>query len=182
MNDEMCARMQEQYDGENLANDEDDDNNNNYAESTCSEPAKKTVDGRETWFRSCLSAPFTLTPGGVVNCASVVHYPFSTNRRVVLGRRIWEFVEVGVGGNAAAEGEQHLRPAPVNRLYVHHILGSVIQGNGAESINRSDKDTVFPEPYGRLTGDFGDVMTFHLINLRGSRRTGSRHRIHFGGG
>lgn len=126
-------------------------------ESSCSDPVLLAkTDDRHWLFTSCLSPPMTLTPGGVINQATVLHYPYPTDRRVVMGTRIWEFVQ-----------NQELTPVHVNQLYVHHILGDVVMGNGAESIRRSDEDAAFPPPYGRLTGDFNDVMTFHLIDLRG---------------
>jgi len=152
VNDEICSRIQ------NGDFDESEMENIQHIESTCAEPVKEVADGgKATWFRSCLSPPFTLTPGGVVNQAVVVHYPFPTDHRVVLGNRIWEFVMGDL---------DNLQSAPVKQLYIHHILGDVIQGNGAESINRDDEDASFPFPYGRLTGDFGDIMTFHIIDLR----------------
>jgi len=152
VNDETCSRIQ------NGDVNESEIETIEHIESTCAESVKEVADdGKETWFRSCLSPPFTLTPGGVVNNAVVVHYPFPTDHRVVLGNRIWEFVMGDL---------DNLQSAPVKQLYIHHILGKVIQGNGAESINRSDEDAPFPFPYGRLTGDFSNLMTFHLIDLR----------------
>ena len=152
LDDDTCARIQNDDVDQSMLEDIEP------IESICDDPVKEVGDdGRKTWFRSCLSSPFTLTPGGVVNRASVVHYPFPTSHCVVLGRRIWEFVQGGL---------DNLQSTPVNQLYIHHILGNVIQGNGAESINRSDEDAPFPFPYGQLTGDFDDIMTFHLIDLR----------------
>eukprot|EP00592_Proboscia_alata_P017489 CAMPEP_0194400572 /NCGR_PEP_ID=MMETSP0174-20130528/127307_1 /TAXON_ID=216777 /ORGANISM="Proboscia alata, Strain PI-D3" /LENGTH=235 /DNA_ID=CAMNT_0039197141 /DNA_START=49 /DNA_END=753 /DNA_ORIENTATION=+ len=59
----------------------------NSFESSCSEPILKTDDivddGREWMFSTCLSKPITMTPGGVINQATVLHFPFPTDRRVV---------------------------------------------------------------------------------------------------
>jgi len=59
-----------------------------------------------------------------------------------------------------------LEPVYVNQLYVHHILGGVVSGTGAESIRNPIDDASFPKPYGMLSGDFSDLMVFHLIDLR----------------
>lgn len=131
---------------------------NRFTESECSDPEKRIEDyGREMWFRSCLSPPITLTPGGVVNQAILMKYPFPVDRRVLIGRRIWEFLQGDL---------DDLQPVHVNQLYVHHLLGGIVLGNGAESIRRSDEDAPFPPPYGKLSGDFNDRMVFHLIDLR----------------
>jgi len=129
-----------------------------FMESSCSKPKKDLGDyGREYWSSSCLSPPLTLTPGGVVNQATIMHYPFPKDHRVIVGHRTWEFVQGDIGD---------LQPVNVNQLYVHHILGGIVMGNGAESINRVDEDAAFKPPYGRLSGEFDDVMTFHLIDIR----------------
>jgi len=50
---------------------EDNDDSSPVFESSCSEATKQIdSDGREWLFRSCLSAPMTLTPGGVINQAN----------------------------------------------------------------------------------------------------------------
>lgn len=125
-------------------------------ESTCDE-AEKSIDkyGREIFTTSCLGPPTTLTPGGVINESTLLYFPFPADRRVVLGERSFEFVQ---GDN--------LEPVNVNQLYVHHILGGLVMGNGAESIRSFDEDAPFPRPYGKLSGDFSDRMTLHLIDLR----------------
>jgi hypothetical protein len=126
-------------------------------DSECSEPVTYVDpdDGLRYYFSSCLSRPFTLTPGGIIAQSSIVHYPFPRDHRVILGTRMWEFVQ-----------GPELAPVYVNQLYVHHMLGDIIKGNGAEGIRRSDDDARFPSPYGKLSGDFDNVMTFHLIDLR----------------
>eukprot|EP00586_Coscinodiscus_wailesii_P006398 CAMPEP_0172490104 /NCGR_PEP_ID=MMETSP1066-20121228/20448_1 /TAXON_ID=671091 /ORGANISM="Coscinodiscus wailesii, Strain CCMP2513" /LENGTH=778 /DNA_ID=CAMNT_0013258417 /DNA_START=99 /DNA_END=2435 /DNA_ORIENTATION=- len=130
------------------------------AESECSEPeyreANEDID-RPHYFRSCLGPPITLTPGGVINQALLLHFPFPLDRRVLLGTRMWEFVQGDL---------DNLKPVHVNQLYVHHIAGSVVLGNGAENIRQSAEDAAFPLPYGMLTGDINDRMTFHVIDLR----------------
>lgn len=132
---------------------------NRFDDATCSEPVHKTGDyGRKEWFRTCLSPPITMTPGGVVNQAVVLRYPFPTDRRVVLGRRVWEFLQ--------GDDKENLQPVYVNQLYVHHITGGIVMGNGAESIRRYDEDAPFPPPYAKLSGDFNDKMVFHLIDIR----------------
>jgi len=131
------------------------------SKSDCGEPELRVIDGRPWTYRSCLSPPMTLTPGGVINQATVMHFPFPTDHRVLMGPRIWEFVQ-----GDPDEDLMGVEPVNVNQLYVHHILGSVILGNGAESIRRKDEDDAFPMPYGKLTGDFNDIMTFHIIDVR----------------
>lgn len=37
-------------------------------------------------------------------------------------------------------------------------------GQGGEGSLQTN--TVFPDPYGMVTGDEGDMMVFHLINIR----------------
>lgn len=129
-------------------------------ESECSPPEYRNATSgidRPHYFRSCLGPPITLTPGGVINQASVLSFPFPTDRRVLLGTRIWEFVQGDIGA---------LSPVYVNQLYIHHIAGSVVLGNGAENIRQSEEDAAFPMPYGILTGELNDRMIFHLIDLR----------------
>mmetsp|Transcript_9242 Transcript_9242/g.13475 ORF Transcript_9242/g.13475 Transcript_9242/m.13475 type:complete len:782 (-) Transcript_9242:237-2582(-) len=129
-------------------------------ESDCSPPelreATEDID-RPHYFRSCLGPPITMTPGGVINQASLLHFPFPTDRRVLIGTRVWEFVQGDIGA---------LEPVYVNQLYIHHIAGSVVMGNGAENIRQSEEDAAFPLPFGMLSGDFSDNMLFHLIDLR----------------
>lgn len=142
----------------------DVDTSNSF-QSSCSEPVVKTDvnadDGREWMFSSCLSNPMTLTPGGVINQAMVLHYPFPTDHRVLLGTRVWEFVE-GDPNN----GSVGTTPVNVNQLYVHHITGGLVVGNGAQNIRDKLEDGEFPAPYGKLSGDFDNIMLFHIIDLR----------------
>jgi len=112
---------------------------------------------------SCLSGPATLTPGGVMNSARFMHYPYPTDRRVVVGTNTWEFVQGDPIPNSNGQG---VTPVPVNQLYVHHLSGRVVLGQGSEGIRRSDVQFPFPEPYGTLTGEEGDAMVFHIIDLR----------------
>ena len=80
--------------------------------SQCTDP--ELVDGEShTYFRSCLSAPATLSPGGVINRLVLMHYPFPRDNRVALGQRNFEFV--------VGSFEKGLEPVPVNQLYVHHL-------------------------------------------------------------
>lgn len=80
--------------------------------SQCTDP--ELVEGEShTYFRSCLSAPATLTPGGVINRLVLMHYPFPRDTRVALGQRNFEFV--------IGSFEEGLEPVPVNQLYVHHL-------------------------------------------------------------
>ena len=102
-----------------------------------------------------------MTPGGVINQATFVHFPYPKDRCVLLGTCVWDIVE-----GDPDEDMGGLRSVNVNQLYVHHFLDYVVQGAGAESVRRYDDDAAFPLPYGLLTGDFGDVMTFHFIDLR----------------
>lgn len=114
---------------------------------------------------SCLSGPATLTPGGVINSARMLHYPYPKDRRVVVGQRTWEFVSGDpVRDNSGGLGG--VTPVPINQLYVHHLSGRVILGQGTEGIRRSAPDAPFAEPFGTLTGDEGDLMIFHIIDLR----------------
>jgi len=131
-------------------------------ETECSEPEfrepTEAID-RPHYYRSCLGPPITLTPGGVINKSSVLSFPFPTDRRVLLGDRTWEFVQ----------GDPKLGPldpVEVNQLYIHHIAGSVVLGNGAENIRQVEEDAAFQSPYGVLSGDINDIMIFHLIDLR----------------
>jgi hypothetical protein len=136
---------------------------NGILESTCSEPVSREPNNeidRPYYYRSCLSPPITLTPGGVINQAIVTSYPYPFDRRVLLGKRIWEFVQ---GDPDSTDGLQIVN---LNQLYVHHIIGDVVKGNGAESVRRSDEDAAFHQSVGFLTGDTNDVMVFHLIDLR----------------
>jgi len=132
----------------------------NRLQSECTD-AKLGEDG--LYHVSCLSGPSTLTPGGVINSARFMHYPYPTDRRVVIDTATWEFVK---GDPIPNSGGMGVVPVPVNQLYVHHLAGSVILGQGSEGIRRSDVQIPFPEPYGTLTGDEGDAMIFHIIDLR----------------
>jgi len=133
--------------------------------SDCLDPVVTTDDTQEmartVHSTTCLSKPFTMTPGGVINQVSFVHFPFPVDRRVLLGDRAFEFVAGDPDDDMAG-----LQSVSVNQLYVHHILGGIVRGTGAESIQRRDFDAAFPLPYGILTGDFDNIMTFHLIDLR----------------
>ena len=132
----------------------------NSLRSECSEPEL----GDDNRFHvSCLSGPATLTPGGVMNSARILHYPYPTDRRVVVGTRTWEFVS---GDPIPNSGGRGVVPVPVNQLYIHHLSGRVILGQGSEGIRRSDVDAPFAAPYGSLTGDEGELMVFHIIDLR----------------
>jgi hypothetical protein len=46
------------------------------------------------------------------------------------------------------------------------LSGRVILGQGTEGIRRSEPDAPYPEPYGVVTGDEGENMVFHIIDLR----------------
>ena len=131
----------------------------NALQSECTDPVLGD-DGR--YHVSCLSGPATLTPGGVMNSARIMHYPYPKDRRVVVGERTWEFVE----GDPTPGTLEGVKPVPINQLYVHHLSGRVILGQGTEGIRRSEPDAPFPVPYGSLTGDEGDLMIFHIIDLR----------------
>lgn len=126
-------------------------------DSTCTEPVLQE-DGR--YFSTCLSPPATLTPGGVINNLFVMQYPYPKDRRVLVGLRTWEFVADVPGTDGQVEA------VPINQLYVHHLSGRVILGQGTEGIRRSEPDAPYPEPYGVVTGDEGDSMVFHIIDLR----------------
>ena len=84
----------------------------------------ETVHGepRELYSTSCLSRPITMTPGGVINQAAFVHFPYPKDRRVLLGTRVWDIVE-----GDPDEDMGGLRSVNVNQLYVHHFLGYVAQ-------------------------------------------------------
>merc|ERR1719343_80873 len=84
------------------------------------------------------------------------------DHRVVVGQRTWEFVE----GNPVDGTNEGVTPVPVNQLYVHHLTGRIVLGQGTEGIRRSKPDEPFPFPYASMTGDEGDAMTFHIIDLR----------------
>merc|ERR1712232_402025 len=162
-----CAAV---HDREEMASGEDgsDDVENSAKRSVCTDPMLGD-DGR--YSVSCISGPTTLTPGGVVNNMNFLHYPYPMDRRVVVGQRTWEFVS---GDPVILEGEDGgiveitgVEPVPINQLYVHHLTGRVVLGQGTEGIRRSAPDEPFPYPYGALTGDEGDTMGFHIIDLRG---------------
>jgi len=133
--------------------------------SDCLDPVVTIDDTQEisrtVYSTTCLSKPFTMTPGGVINQVSFAHFPFPADHRVLLGDRAFEFVSGDPDENMGG-----LQSVSVNQLYVHHILGGVVRGTGAESIQRHDFDAAFPLPYGILTGDFDNIMTYHLIDLR----------------
>lgn len=78
---------------------------------------------------------------------------------MVIGTNTWEFVQ----GDPDREG---VTPVPVNQLYVHHLSGRTVLGQGSEGIRRSDVQIPFPDGYGTLSGDEGDAMIFHIIDLR----------------
>jgi len=128
-------------------------------DTNCTEPVILDDGGYHV---SCLSPPATLTPGGVIWEARIMYYPFPKDRRVRNGERVWEFVE----GDPGEDGFSGLTPSPINRLYAHHLSGIVVFGQGAEASGKTDFDTKFSEPYGMVTGDEGDLMIFHLIDLR----------------
>lgn len=127
--------------------------------SECTEP-KLGEDGRT--HVTCLSQPTTMTPGGVINSIRATHLPYPRDRRVVPGVRTWEFVE----GDPLGPDGRGTKPVPTNRLYVHHLAGNVVLGQGAEGLRRSDVDVPFPKPYALLTGEEADVVGFHIIDLR----------------
>ena len=127
-------------------------------QSTCSEPIVEPDTGR--FYSSCLSAPVPMTPGGVINQLQFMHYPYPNDRRVKVGLRTWEFVA------DVPDGSGTVNAVPINQLYVHHLSGRVILGQGTEGIRQSAPDAPFPEPYGLITGDEGDSMVFHIIDLR----------------
>jgi len=106
--------------------------------SDCSDPVLQD-DGR--YYVSCLSPPATLTPGGVINNLFILHYPYPKDRRVVVGLRTWEFVQDVPGAPFGT-----VEPVPVNQLYVHHLSGRVILGQGTEGIRRSEPDAPFVSP------------------------------------
>lgn len=123
----------------------------------CSDP--EPVEGEpNTYFRSCLSGPATLTPGGVINRLFLMYYPFPRDTRVALGQRSFEFVTGGF--------EEGIVPIPVNQLYVHHLSGNIVFGQGTESVRRDAPDGPFEEPYAIMSGDEGDFTIMHLIDLR----------------
>eukprot|EP00931_Biecheleriopsis_adriatica_P005247 TRINITY_DN10677_c0_g1_i1.p1 TRINITY_DN10677_c0_g1~~TRINITY_DN10677_c0_g1_i1.p1 ORF type:complete len:800 (-),score=118.75 TRINITY_DN10677_c0_g1_i1:7-2406(-) len=122
----------------------------------CSDPI---ANGDGSFFRSCLSASVTLTPGGVINRNQLMYYPFPTDRRVLVGLRTWEFV--------TKTADEEIVPVPVNQLYVHHLSGNVILGQGSEGIRRKKPDAPYKAPYGMVSGDEMDWMIFHLLDTRG---------------
>lgn len=130
--------------------------------SSCSDPVLVEDGEPYTYYRTCLSGPATLTPGGVVNRLSVMHDPFPQDHRVLIGQRTFEFVQ----GDPEGEGGEGVTPVPVNQLYVHHLSGSVVFGQGSEGIRQTAPDAPFPEPYSLFSGDDGNSMIFHLIDLR----------------
>lgn len=127
-------------------------------QSTCTEPMIEPDTGR--YYSSCLSAPVPMTPGGVVNQLQFLHYPYPTDRRVKVGLRTWEFVA------DIPDGSGDVVTVPINQLYIHHLAGRVVLGQGTEGVRQSAPDAPFPEPYGLITGDEGDSMVFHIIDLR----------------
>lgn len=145
---ERCAEIQDgaAADGEN----------SQASLSACTEPVLQD-DGR--YYVSCLSPPATMTPGGVINSLFVMHYPYPKDRRVVVGLRTWEFVQ-------DVPGSDEVLPVPINQLYVHHLSGGVVLGQGTEGIRRSEPDAPYPPPNAVLTGDEGDAVIFHIIDLR----------------
>jgi hypothetical protein len=102
-----------------------------------------------------------VTPGGVVNNLYVLQYPYPTDRRVVVGLRTWEFVRDNV-----TDPEGDVIPVPINELYIHHLSGRVVLGQGTEGVRRSEPDAPYPPPNAVLTGDEGENMIFHIIDLR----------------
>jgi len=73
----------------------------------------------------------TLTSGGVINRLFVMHDPFPQDYRVLLGQITFEFVE----GDPDSEGG--ITPVPINQLYVHHLSGSVVFGQGTEGVRQT---------------------------------------------
>lgn len=132
----------------------------NGVQSDCTDPVFNETDGR--YYVSCLSGPATMSPGGVINNLFMLHYPYPKDRRVAVGLRTWEFVADIPGGEPGID----IEPVPINQLYVHHLSGRVILGQGTEGIRRSEPDAPFVEPYALVTGDEGDLMIFHIIDLR----------------
>jgi len=155
VNENLCKNIQ-------LEIDEDAEFYEKDIDSSCSDPLALEIDEKgHQWFsRSCLSAAMTMTPGGIINQATNVYYPYPTDRRVIVGDRIWEFVE----GDPEQDGG--LNPVNINQLYIHHTLGGVITGNGAESARQRDEDAAFTLPYGKLSGNYDTFMTYHIIDLR----------------
>ncbi|KAL3942896.1 MAG: hypothetical protein SGARI_000109 [Bacillariaceae sp.] len=128
-------------------------------DSDCSEPI---IDEDGRYYVSCLSPRATMTPGGVINNLFIMHYPYPKDKRVLIGLRTWEFVQ----DVASEDGEMAVEPVPINQLYVHHLSGRVVLGQGTEGIRRSEPDAPYVEPYGVVTGDEGENMVFHIIDLR----------------
>ncbi|CAB9526116.1 Warthog protein [Seminavis robusta] len=129
----------------------------NRLQAQCSDP--EPVEGEShTFTRSCLSGPATLTPGGVINRLFLMYYPFPRDTRVALGQRNFEFV--------TGSFEEGIVPVPVNQLYVHHLSGNIVFGQGAEGLRQDAPDAPFKEPYAIMSGDEGDFTIMHLIDLR----------------
>jgi hypothetical protein len=128
--------------------------------SYCSEPVLLEDEPPLTYYRTCLSGPATLTPGGVINRLFVMQDPFPQDYRVVIGQRTFEFV------SGDPDSEEGVIPVPVNELYVHHLSGSIVFGQGSEGIRQTAPDAPFPEPYSLFSGEDGNSMIFHLIDLR----------------
>lgn len=150
-----CQQLQEDAANGEIA-DEAAFMDNQRLQSNCSEP----VLGEDGFYtRTCLSGPATLTPGGVINRLFVMHYPYPRDHRVAIGQRTFEFVYDNVDGEGVI-------PAPVNQLYVHHLSGRIVFGQGAEGIRQEAPDAPFPQPYTVLSGDEGEFMIFHIIDLR----------------
>lgn len=147
---ERCAEIQDgaSVDGESTQE----------STSDCTEPVLQS-DGR--YYVSCVSPPATMTPGGVINNLFILQYPYPKDRRVVVGLRTWEFVQDVPGADDGS-----VIPVPINQLYVHHLSGRVVLGQGTEGIRRSAPDAPYPPPNAVLTGDEGDAMIFHIIDLR----------------
>jgi len=124
--------------------------------SECSDPV---LGGDGHYTRTCLSGPATLTPGGVINRLFVLQYPFPRDHRVAIGQRTFEFVHDNIDGEGVI-------PVPVNQLYVHHLSGNVIFGQGSEGLRQEAPDAPFAQPYALMSGDEGDSMIFHIIDLR----------------
>lgn len=77
---------------------------------------------------------------------------------MVIGTNTWEFVQ---GDPIPNSGGLGVVPVPVNQLYVHHLSGRVVLGQGSEGIRRSDVQVPFPDGYGTLSGDEGDASEYY---------------------
>lgn len=123
-------------------------------DSNCTAPAP--VDGQPDFLAvTCWSSPLSMFPGQVIDVIKAIPSPFPSDRPVAI---------MHINANIVDENKKEVS---LREVYVHHILGTLKVGAGAEDI-RTPLER-FPEPYVWINNPrtTADVTNLHLINTVG---------------